>query len=73
MKRTRTLVWRVPEQYGAAEQQPTPSPAPEQQNVQAPPPQSQCTKEETIRTRGSAAQAQNQPQEVITATTSLPK
>ena len=66
MKRTRTLVSyfsRVPEQQGAAEQQP---------QSQAPPPQSQGTEHETIRTRASAAQAQNQPEEVRTATTSLP-
>jgi len=59
MKRTRTLVSyfsRVPEQQGATEQQP----------------QSQGTEQETIRTRASAAQAQNQPEEVRTATTSLP-
>jgi len=66
MKRTRTLVSyfsRVPEQQGAAEQQ---------QQSQAPPPQSQGTEHETIGTRASAAQAQNQPEEVRTATTSLP-
>ena len=66
MKRTRTLVSyfsRVPEQQGAAEQQP---------QSQAPPPQSQGTEQETIGTRASAAQAQNQPEEVRTATTSLP-
>ena len=59
MKRTRTLVSyfsRVPEQQGATEQQP----------------QSQGTEQETIGTRASAAQAQNQREEVRTATTSLP-
>ena len=66
MKKTSTLVSyfsRVPEQQGATEQQP---------QSQAPPPQSQGTEQETIGTRASAAQAQNQPEEVRTATTSLP-
>jgi hypothetical protein len=80
MKRTRTLVsyfsQAVPEQQGGGEQQATatPSPALEQQNVQASTLQSQGTEEESIRTRASAAQAQNQYEEVITvtATTSLP-
>jgi hypothetical protein len=81
MKRTRTLISyfspAVPEQQGDAtghgEQQPeanaTPSPAPEQQNVQAPTLQSQGIEEELSRTRASAAQAQNQFEEVITTTT----
>jgi hypothetical protein len=68
MKRIRTLVLyfsQVPEQQGATEQQAMPSLAPEQQNFQAPTTQSQG------RTRASAAQAQNQSEEVITATTSF--
>ena len=63
MKRTRTLVSYFSRVLGATEQQP---------QSQAPPPQSQGTEQETIRTRASAAQAQNQPEEVRTATTSLP-
>lgn len=81
MKRTRTLASyfsRVPGQQGTveAEQQPAPSPTQEQQaGQQGPPLQSQGTEKEqvSIRTRGSAAQAHIQPEEVITgATTSLP-